>query len=94
MYNSWTMRVLLDFFLARGNDGKGTDKGWRSRVEQTLCVEIFHRPEELQGRKVVQRSQKELFQTTSCIPIEELVTSQLQLLRALFRNYNVGEGRG
>ena len=59
-----------------------------------LCVEIFHRPEELQGRKVVQRSQKELFQTTSRIPIKELVASQLQLLRALFQNYNACEGRG
>ena len=58
MYDSWAMRVLLDFFLARGNDGKGTDKGWRSCAEQTLCVEIFHRPEELHGRKAVQRSQK------------------------------------
>ena len=61
--------------------------------KQTLCVEIFHWPEELQGRKVVQRSQKELFQTTSRIPIEELVASQLQLLQTLFRNDSVGEGR-
>ena len=26
LYNSWAMRVLLDFFFARGNDGKGTNK--------------------------------------------------------------------
>ena len=84
MYDSWAMKVLLKFFFTGGNNGKGRDGRWRGRVEQTLCVEIFYHTKEYQGRKVFWRSQKDLFKTTSRIPIDELVASQLQLLRTLF----------
>ncbi|KAL7531302.1 hypothetical protein ACHAXR_003966, partial [Thalassiosira sp. AJA248-18] len=46
MHNSWPMDIVLQFFMANGEDA------WDSQViEAALCVKIIHKLEELKGRK-------------------------------------------
>ena len=56
MSNSWVMNILLQFFMANNDDLKDDD--WESWIEQTLCVKICHRPEELEGMRIILASNK------------------------------------
>lgn len=88
MHNSWAMDVLLQFFMASGDDD------WIAQLEKSLCVTIIRWPSEFEGREhhIVLKSSKALFYYATSSDQTDFVASQLNILRTMFSNFNNGMG--
>jgi hypothetical protein len=87
MKGSWAMQVLTPMFMSI------KDKEWETKWEDAFCAKIFHSEEELEGWDVTRMSTKQLFGYLSSAPYDDYVASTQFSIRALFQNYNTGEGK-
>jgi len=83
------MQLILKMWMVVDGDD---NNNWEDRLEQALCIKIFHNDEELEGWDVTRKSTKDLFVSHSKKPLGEYMASQEYSLRTLFQHYNTGEG--
>ncbi|KAL7426540.1 hypothetical protein ACHAXH_001623 [Discostella pseudostelligera] len=90
MQDDWPTRMITEMWMAAHDDNTAT---WKQMIEQTFCIRVFERADELnQFKEIVRIDTKDLFYYEPEVSHEEYIEFQSHILRALWRSYNNGSG--
>ena len=99
---SWAMELITNLWFETRGGNTPEAHAEIDMFERTFCIKVFHTEQELEGwvfKTIGREKEKNTFKETarmfryrSPLPLAEYMSSQLDLFRRLFSNYNTGHG--